>query len=195
MYDDVESDFWKEILVHMLHKNMVRTNAKGLPMEQCKEVFEDFERRHPELKANINYSSSYVTWELFISDTVKLRLYIQNQIKGSFMQGSGSNFVKIADAKFPNNPFPEIEECLQNRQKYLQELSAKKTGYLHKEKVNLLLGEFIKAHLIKKFNNDKAAIWSLEQKNDSFILHLQKDKEIKDLELSCDNYKKIIFEF
>jgi len=194
MYDDVESDFWKEILVHMLHKNMVRANAQPLKMEQCKEVFQAFEKDHPQLKPSVNYSSSYVTWELFISENVKLRLYIQNQIKASFMQGSGSDFVKIADAKFPNNPFPEIEECLANRQKYLQELESKKKDQLHNAKESLLLGEFIKAHLIKKFKADTSVVWTLEPKKDSFILHLQEDKETHDFELSCDNYKKIIFD-
>lgn len=194
MYDDVESDFWKDILVHMLHKNMVRANARPLRMEQCKEIFQAFEKDHPQLKPSVNYSSSYVTWELFISENVKLRLYIQNQIKGSFMQGSGSDFVKIADAKFPNNPFPEIEECLANSSKYLEELDSKKKARVRNLKKNQLLGEFIKAHLIKKLKDDNSQIWTLEPKNDSFILHLQKDKETCDLELTCDNYKKIIFD-
>lgn len=194
MYDDVESDFWKEIFVHLLHKNMVRVNASPLKMEQCKAVFEEFEKNHPDCKPDVSFSSSYVTWELFVSQSIKLRLFIQNQIKASIMQKDGNDYVKVCDAKFPNNPFPEIEEFVQNRQKYLKELEEKKGLNQRTQMQDKILYEFIKAHLIRKFKNDKETVWSLEIKNRDFILHLQKDKEIKDFVLSCDNYKKIIFE-
>jgi len=192
MYDDVESDFWKEIFVHLLHKNMVRVNASPLKMEQCKTVFEEFEKNHPDCKPDVSFSSSYVTWELFVSQSIKLRLFIQNQIKASVMQKDGNDYVKVCDAKFPNNPFPEIEEFVQNRQKYLKELAEKKGLNQRTQMQDKILYEFIKAHLLRKFKNDKETIWSLEIKNRDFILHIQNSRKTDSIILNSDNYQKII---
>lgn len=188
MYDDVESDFWKEIFVHLQHKNMVRCGAERLYLQDCDKAFERFSIAHPDIQAEITKTETYATWEIFISDNVKLRLFIQNQIKGSLMQKSGGDLVKIADAKFPNNPFPEIEEFLSRRNDYLRELHSKIDFHVRDMKKQKLFCEFIKAHLIKKFKNQKDIIWTLEPLGKDFKLMLQDNSCEKELILTCDNY-------
>ena len=188
MYNDVESDFWKDIFVHMQHKNMMRIGAERLTLQDCPAAFERFQLAHPEIQPEITNSSGYCTWEIFVSDTVKLRLFFQNQIKGSFMQRNGGDLVKIADAKFPNNPFPEIEEFLSRKNDLLRELHSRIETYVHEEKKQKLIGEFIKAHLIKKFGSQNEIIWSFEICGSDFRLTLKKGTEEKIILLSCDNY-------
>lgn len=160
MYDDVESDFWKEIFVHLLHKNMVSVDAGRLTYQNCKEVF--------------------------VSDTVKLRLFVQNQIKGSLMQRESSDFVKVADARFPNNPFPQIEEFLSKKADYLQQLEDKKEDQLHNARYTKLLGQFMKANLKKHFENSQT-VWHLEMEKGKFVLKID-GPEAKTIELDEMNY-------
>lgn len=188
MYEDVESDFWKEIFVHMQHKNMIRIGAERLSVQESTAAFERFQLAHPELQPEITNAATYVTWEIFVSDTVKLRLFIQNQIKGSLMQRTGGDLVKIADAKFPNNPFPEIEEFLSKKDEYLRDLHSKIESHIRIEKKQKLLGEFIKAHLIKKFSDKNGIIWSLEPDDDNFKLTVTEAGEKRTVILSCENY-------
>lgn len=188
MYDDVESDFWKDIFVHMQHKNMVRIGAERLSLADCPAAFQRFQLAHPELQPEMTNSTGYCTWEIFISDTVKLRLFIQNQIKGTLLQRNGGDLVKIADAKFPNNPFPEIEEFLSRKNDLLRELHSKIETHVHEAKKQKLVGEFIKAHLMKKFGNQKDVIWSLEPDGNDFKLKLQKNSNESVIVLSCENY-------
>lgn len=188
MYEDVESDFWKDIIVHMQHKNMTRIGAERLSVQDAPAAFERFALAHPELQPEITNSASYVTWEVFVSDSVKLRLFIQSQIKGSFMQRSGGDLVKIADAKFPNNPFPEIEEFLRNRNELLKDLHSKIQISIHETKKMKLVEQFIKAHLIKKFDGSKNIIWTVELSGDNSKLNLQKGRESKTILLTCNNY-------
>lgn len=188
MYEDVESDFWKDIFVHMQHKNMMRSGAERLSLQDAPAAFERFALAHPELQPEITNAASYVTWEIFVSDNVKLRLFIQSQIKGTFLQRSGGDLVKIADAKFFNNPFPEIEEFLKNKNELLRELHKKIEVNNHESKRMKLVEQFVKAHLKKKFDGQNDVIWSLETCKEDFKLNLQVGKESKTITLTCNNY-------
>lgn len=194
MYNDIESDFWKEIFVHMQHKNMVRVGAERLALADCEQTFERFNLAHPEIQAEVTNSSSYKTWEIFITDTIKLRLFIQTQIKGTLLQRDRGDLVKIADAKFPNNPFPEIEEFLSRKNDYLKELHHKLENGVRQEKLIKLTGEFIKAYLIKHFTDRKDVIWTLEPSGEDFKLTLTINKTVKTVMLSCNDYKNQIEE-
>ena len=145
-YIDNEADFWKEHFVHLQHKNMVRTNAQPLHMADCKAEFEAFTASHPEAKISCEYFPSYCTFEVSLTSTIKLRLFIQNNIKASMLQKCGPEYIKICDAKFPYNPLPEISEFLSKLPDYLTELSKsleKKSRSLRRQK---LAQEFIKAY-------------------------------------------------
>jgi hypothetical protein len=145
-YIDNEADFWKEHFVHLQHKNMVRTNAQPLHMADCKAEFEAFTASHSEAKISCEYFPSYCTFEVSLTSTIKLRLFIQNNIKASMLQKCGPEYIKICDAKFPYNPLPEIDEFLDRLPDYLKELEAsleKKSRSLRHQK---LAHEFIKAY-------------------------------------------------
>lgn len=171
MYDDVESDFWKEIFVHLQHKNMVRSGAERLLLGDVSEVFQKFSLAHPELQPQSQVSGSSASWEIFITSTIKLRLFIQSGIKASLLQKKGTDFVKIADAKFPYNPFPEISELLSNRNSYEREIFRLKEADEKSERKNKLAAEFIKAYAAEKFAN-RVSSWNLEEKKDGFLLHV-----------------------
>ena len=98
MYDDVESDFWKDIFVHLQHKNMVRVGAERLLLSDVPDVFQKFSLAHPELQPQTQVNESSASWEIFVTSTIKLRLFIQSGIKASLLHKKGADFVKIADA-------------------------------------------------------------------------------------------------
>ena len=145
-YVDSEADFWKELFVHLQHKNMVRTNAQPLRMADCKAEFDAFAASHPDAKVFCEYFPSYCTFEVNLTATIKLRLFIQNNTKASMLQKCGPEYIKICDAKFPYNPLPEISEFLEKLPEYLRELSQSlenKSRSLRRQKLAL---EFIKAY-------------------------------------------------
>ena len=124
---------------------MVRTNAEPLRLENCKAAFEEFAATHTAVHITTEFSGSYCTFEVTLSVTIKLRLFIQNTIKGSLMQKHGSEYVKLCDAKFPYNPLPEIDEFLARLPDYLKDLEQSlenKSRSLRRQKLAL---EFIKA--------------------------------------------------
>lgn len=145
-YSDTEADFWKEHFVHLQHKNMVRTNARPLHMADCKAEFEAFTASHPDAKISCEYFPSYCTFEVTLTTTIKLRLFIQNNIKASLMQKCGPEYIKICDAKFPYNPLPEISEFLAGLPNYLAELSQSLEKKSRSNRRQKLAQEFIKAY-------------------------------------------------
>ena len=145
-YSDTEADFWKEHFVHLQHKNMVRTNALPLHMADCKAEFEAFTASHPDAKISCEYFPSYCTFEVTLTTTIKLRLFIQNNIKASLMQKCGPEYIKICDAKFPYNPLPEISEFLAGLPNYLAELSQSLEKKSRSNRRQKLAQEFIKAY-------------------------------------------------
>lgn len=191
MYDDVESDFWKDVFVHMQHKNMIRTDASFLHRSDTEKVFEDFSKKHPDVSPEIVNASSYTTWEIFITKTIKLRLFIQSQIKASLLQLNDGDFVKIADAKFPYNPFPEIEELLSNKENLENDLNEKLTGNTKFSKQQKITGEIIKALLMKKFA-DENIIWNLEFTKTDYKVIIEKDKKQQVIDISFKNFMKDI---
>lgn len=161
-YSDSEADFWKEHFVHLQHKNMVRTNATPLRMKDCKAEFDAFSSSHPDAKISTEYFPSYCTFEVTLTATIKLRLFIQNSIKASIMQKCGPEYIKICDAKFPHNPLPEISEFLANLPNYLTELSQSLENKARSDRRQKLALEFIKA-------------WAAEHLKQAFTINSNED--------------------
>lgn len=187
--ENLDSDFWKEHFVHLLHKNMIRTNAKILTLEEVPQVFENFSLQHPQYQIEFHIEKTYATWEVFVTKTIKLRLFIQNQIKASLLQKNGNDFIKIADAKFPYNPFYEISEFLSNKDKFDVEFSQKKEENSKKQRKMQIAKEFIKANLKEKYKNNPEICWTLkDDENETIKLILQKDNKSQECILSLENF-------
>lgn len=128
---------------------MVRTNADPLRMADCRAEFEAFTASHPDARISCEYFPSYCTFEVTLTSTIKLRLFIQNNIKASIMQKCGPEYIKICDAKFPYNPLPEISEFLSKLPDYLKELEQSLENKSRSERRQKLALEFIKAYASK----------------------------------------------
>lgn len=188
-YSDSEADFWKEIFVHLQHKNMVRTGAERLALADVQAAFDRFSLAHPEIAAVSEIKAGSASWEVPVTSTIRLRLFIQNQIKASLLQRQGKDFVKIADAKFPYNPFPEISEFLSRREQYLTELEERIENNQKNARRSKLAANFIKAALQKKFATSQQ-VWHLEEADSEggfFLILGMPPEEIK-IHLTEDNF-------
>lgn len=189
-YSDSEADFWKEHFVHLQHKNMIRTNAEPLRMQDCHAKFDEFIASHPAAKISAEYFSSYCTFEVTLTPAIKLRLFVQNSIKGSIMQKCGPEYVKICDAKFPYNPLPEISEFLEKMPEYLGELEQSLENKSRSERRQKLAREFIQAyaaaHLKEAFeiNPNEDGTFMLRLPANNINIHITEDdfmKKIKEI--------------
>lgn len=192
MKTDIEADFWKDVFVHMQHKNMVSTTSGPLSISDCNDVFKSIQERHKDLKIEITNAASYITWETFISDEIKLRLFIQNGIKATLLQKNNGDLIKIADAKFPYNPFPQIEELFETREKLLQKLEEEKKDSVYKNRQLQIAMEFIKAYAAQKFDEIPDVLWKLDFEGSSIILILLHGRDEKRIPLTIKNFKSEI---
>lgn len=167
---DIESDFWKEIFTHLQHRNMSRLNAERLTLKNIKDAVKAFSERNPSVLYVVEDKGSYVTFETEVTAGIKFRLFVQNQIKASLIQEKKGEQVKIADAKFPNDPFSELELLLQNKDRYVSELS-EKLGSRRldsmKDKITL---ELILSLLKKRFPVDSS--FNITKKGDSWNIEI-----------------------
>lgn len=184
MKADLEGDFWKDIFVHLQHKNMVRTDVQRLSLQDAPKAFEDFARKFPDVKTEITNASSYITWETFITSDVKLRLFIQNQIKASLLKVQGSDLVKIADAKFPYNPFPEIQDLIANKDYYASALNQLYEEQLRNNVQLKIAKEFATAIVESRLECRKDIIWNIELASEGLVLKIKRGNQEKQYTLS-----------
>lgn len=188
MKTDLEGDFWKDIFVHMQHKNMMRSNVERMTVENAESSFIEFQKEFPEVKTEITNTSSSITWEAFVTSTVKLRLFIQHQIKGSLLKVEKGDLVKIADAKFPYNPFPEVYEMMKNRGNYENALEGLKQEQLYNNRQLKIAKEFACALVEKKLSTRKdgdKTIWSVDITEDGLLLKIKTGSEEKEYTLTA----------
>lgn len=187
MKQDIESDFWKEIFRHLQHRNMSRIGAERLTVCDALKEIEEFKVKHPKILFSTENSGSYVTFETEIAENIKLRLFIQSQIKASLLQNNGTEWIKIADAKFPNNPFPEVELLLENRKKYESELKKQKHENFANDVKTKISVELIKAMLMKKYSSAYEDV-SVVLTEKSFDVKICKKDEKLEFSLSKENF-------
>ena len=191
----LENDFWKNILVKMQQENMKKTCSQRFDVQNAEKEFESFQKKHPLTKADIQKDNSSLIWEIFITKTVKLRVFVQNQTKLSFVQEKNNSKTKIADAKFPNNPFEEIELLLQNKDSYETQLERDKLQLIHQKKQQKVTGELIKALLMKKFKNTQI-IWDVYPKDtENFTLIIKNKGNELEKNISMKNFVSDIKNF
>lgn len=165
MTNDIESDFWKEIFRHLQHRNMSRVGGTRLTLTDAPSEIEKFIAAHTDVHFTVDNSGSYITFEAPVTETINVRLFIQNQIKASLMQRNGGDWVKIADAKFFNNPFPEVELLLQNREQYKKDLAAQKVETVQNNVKTKITTELIKAMMMKKWGIEEGVQVQLQDSN------------------------------
>ena len=191
MFDDIESDFWKEQISAMQKNNLLRKDSDRLFMSECEKKFEEFKLLHPELVVETTCSANHCSLEFFVTQDVKLRLFEQNQTKLSFLQRSDGDLIKIADAKFPNNPFKEIEDFLLHRKDLTEQLlQLKETKQIIQKQQNFA-AFFIEAYLDKKLGetfqwkiqknrqNLSIQINRINTRNQDFSFEVDLEKDIK----------------
>ncbi len=191
MFDDIESDFWKEQISAMQKNNLLRKDSDRLFMSECEKKFEEFKLLHPELVVETTCSANHCSLEFFVTQDVKLRLFVQNQTKLSFLQRSDGDLIKIADAKFPNNPFKDIEDFLLHRKDLTEQLlQLKETKQIIQKQQNFA-AFFIEAYLDKKLGetfqwkiqknrqNLSIQINRINTRNQDFSFEVDLEKDIK----------------
>ena len=191
MFNDIESDFWKEQLSAMQKNNLLRKDSDKLYMSDCEEKFEEFKLLHPELVIESTCGANYCSLEFFVTQDIKLRLFVQNQTKLSFLQRSDGDLIKIADAKFPNNPFKDIEDFLLHRKDLTEQLlQLKETKQIIQKQQNFA-AFFIEAYLDKKLGetfqwkiqknrqNLSIQINRINTRNQDFSFEVDLEKDIK----------------
>ena len=191
MFNDIESDFWKEQLSAMQKNNLLRKDSDKLYMSDCEEKFEEFKLLHPELVIESTCGANYCSLEFFVTQDIKLRLFVQNQTKLSFLYCSDGDLIKIADAKFPNNPFKDIEDFLLHRKDLTEQLlQLKETKQIIQKQQNFA-AFFIEAYLDKKLGetfqwkiqknrqNLSIQINRINTRNQDFSFEVDLEKDIK----------------
>ncbi len=186
---DIESDYWKDIFRHLQHRNMSRIQAMPLLFTDAMSEIDSFKKKHLKENFTVEDKGSSIVFEVMISQTIKFRLFIQNQIKGTLLQKNAgeAEWVKIADAKFPNNPFPEVEVLLLNQQKYENELNETKKAFRSECVSEKIAVELIKAFLMKKFSLSNEMI-SVKSKENKFLTHFNAEGKDYDFSFSKENF-------
>lgn len=191
MFDDIESDFWKEQISAMQKNNLLRKDSDRLFMSECEKKFEEFKLLHPELVVETTCSANHCSLEFFVTQDVKLRLFVQNQTKLSFLQRSDGDLIKIADAKFPNNPFKDIEDFLLHRKDLTEQLlQLKETKQIIQKQQNFAaffieayldkkLGEIFQWKIQKNRQNLSIQINRINTRNQDFSFEVDLEKDIK----------------
>lgn len=190
MNNDIEADFWKEIFRHLQHRNMSRLDASKLAFSDAESEAENFVKNHTGINFNVEKNAGYIIFEALLTENINLRLFIQNQIKGSLMQKNGTDWVKIADAKFFNNPFPEVELLLQNREKYKQDLASLKKETSSSNIKDRITLELVKAMMMKKWGVTEGINIRFEDNN--FTVTLNAGGQKKEALLSKQSFYKEI---
>ena len=185
MFDDIESDFWKEQISVMQKNNLLRKDSEKLYMFDCENKFEEFKLLHPEIVIETTCSANYCSLEFFVTQDVKLRLFVQNQIKISFLQRSDGDLIKIADAKFPNNPFIEIEKFLSRKMDVNKQLLKIKENSQIIQKRQNFAAFFIEAYLEKKLG--EMFYWNIQKNKKNLLIKINKiNKKMDEFSFEVD---------
>ena len=184
MFDDTIADFWKDKMVKIQKQNMARKDAERLPLIEAQNCFNEFAAKHPDFPAVTAVSSSYATWEINLTEELKLRLFIQNQIKATFLQKNGADYIKLADARFLNNPFPEIEQFIERLPEHLSTLQGQQLESLHNSRYMKVARHFITAFLQEKYEGSDI-LWKIEEAGKAFKIKLSHNGDEKLIEVNA----------
>lgn len=185
--EDNTGEFWRTRFVELQKINMRAAGRERMNMETAPALIKEFEEKNPGVNSKVTVNETNVDWEIILSAELKMRFFVQNQVKGSIMQKVDAGFVKLADAKFFSNPIPEIQDFVEKFGDMQQEFSDWKIQGQKFGKLQKITGEFIKAIVMKKIKGQNIQ-WQLETDASHFVLLVEKNGERKEYQISMADF-------
>lgn len=185
--EDNTGEFWRTRFVELQKINMRASGRERMNMETAPALIKEFEEKNPGVNSKVTVNETNVDWEIILSAELKMRFFVQNQVKGSIMQKVDAGFVKLADAKFYSNPIPEIQDFVEKFSDMQQEFSDWKIQGQKYGKLQKITGEFIKAIVMKKIKGQNIQ-WQLETDASNFVLLVEKNGERKEYQISMADF-------
>lgn len=185
--EDNTGEFWRTRFVELQKINMRASGREKMNMETAPALIKEFEEKNPEVNSKVTVNETNVDWEIILSAELKMRFFVQNQVKGSIMQKVDAGFVKLADAKFYSNPIPEIQDFVEKFSDMQQEFSDWKIQGQKYGKLQKITGEFIKAIVMKKIKGQNIQ-WQLETDASHFVLLVEKNGGRKEYQISMADF-------
>lgn len=185
--EDNTGEFWRTRFVELQKINMRAAGRERMNMETAPALIKEFEEKNPGVNSKVTVNETNVDWEIILSAELKMRFFVQNQVKGSIMQKVDAGFVKLADAKFFSNPIPEIQDFVEKFSDMQQEFSDWKIQGQKYGKLQKITGEFIKAIVMKKIKGQNIQ-WQLETDASNFVLLVEKNGGRKEYQISMADF-------
>ena len=185
--EDNTGEFWRTRFVELQKINMRAAGRERMNMETAPALIKEFEEKNPGVNSKVTVNETNVDWEIILSAELKMRFFVQNQVKGSIMQKVDAGFVKLADAKFFSNPIPEIQDFVEKFGDMQQEFSDWKIQGQKFGKLQKITGEFIKAIVMKKIKGQNIQ-WQLETDASHFVLLVEKNGGRKEYQISMADF-------
>lgn len=185
--EDNTGEFWRTRFVELQKINMRAAGRERMNMETAPALIKEFEEKNPGVNSKVTVNETNVDWEIILSAELKMRFFVQSQVKGSIMQKVDAGFVKLADAKFFSNPIPEIQDFVEKFSDMQQEFSDWKIQGQKFGKLQKITGEFIKAIVMKKIKGQNIQ-WQLETDASNFVLLVEKNGGRKEYQISMADF-------
>ena len=185
--EDNTGEFWRTRFVELQKINMRASGREKMNMETAPALIKEFEEKNPGVNSKVTVNETNVDWEIILSAELKMRFFVQNQVKGSIMQKVDAGFVKLADAKFFSNPIPEIQDFVEKFSDMQQEFSDWKIQGQKYGKLQKITGEFIKAIVMDKIKGQNIQ-WQLETDASNFVLLVEKNGGRKEYQISMADF-------
>lgn len=185
--EDNTGEFWRTRFVELQKINMRTSGRERMNMETAPALIKEFEEKNPGVNSKVTVNETNVDWEIILSAELKMRFFVQNQVKGSIMQKVDAGFVKLADAKFFSNPIPEIQDFVEKFSDMQQEFSDWKIQGQKYGKLQKITGEFIKAIVMDKIKGQNIQ-WQLETGASNFVLLVEKNGGRKEYQISMADF-------
>lgn len=185
--EDNTGEFWRTRFVELQKINMRAAGRERMNMETAPALIKEFEEKNPGVNSKVTVNETNVDWEIILSAELKMRFFVQNQVKGSIMQKVDAGFVKLADAKFFSNPIPEIQDFVEKFSDMQQEFSDWKIQGQKFGKLQKITGEFIKAIVMDKIKGQNIQ-WQLETGASNFVLLVEKNGGRKEYQISMADF-------
>lgn len=185
--EDNTGEFWRTRFVELQKINMRAAGREKMNMETAPALIKEFEEKNPGVNSKVTVNETNVDWEIILSAELKMRFFVQNQVKGSIMQKVDAGFVKLADAKFFSNPIPEIQDFVEKFSDMQQEFSDWKIQGQKFGKLQKITGEFIKAIVMDKIKGQNIQ-WQLETDASNFVLLVEKNGGRKEYQISMADF-------